>query len=127
MTYLRRNGPFVAEIIGGLLCARRDVTKDVSGGDGARFLSVTSSEPVFVLPVTEKPWFVIHGNGLYVQNAHDALAPLYSGDDASQLLDCITELLTTVENKRSLRGGIIKYVFAIAAAWLTGVLLGLTG
>ena len=127
MTFLRRNGPFVAEIIGGLLCARRDVTKDVSGGEGSRFLSVTSSEPIFVLPVTEKPWFVIHGDGLYVQNAHDALAPLYSGSDASQLLDCITDLLTTVENKRSLRGGIIKYVFAIAAAWLTGILLGLTG
>lgn len=127
MTYLRRNGPFVAEIIGGLLRARRDVTKDVSGGKDANFLSVTSSEPIFVLPVPEKPWFVMHGDGLYVQNAHDVLAPLYRGSDAAQLLDCITDLLTTAENKRRLRGGLIKYGYAIAAAWLTGILLGLTG
>ncbi|NWC63954.1 thioredoxin fold domain-containing protein [Cedecea sp. P7760] len=127
MNYLHRNGPFVAEIIGGLLRARRDVTKDVSGGEGAHFLSVSLSEPIFVLPVTEKPWFVMHGDGLYAQHAHDGLAPLYRGSDAAQLLDCITDLLTTVENKRSLRGGIIKYGYAIVAAWLTGVLLGLTG
>lgn len=127
MTISRREGPFVADITGGLLSARRETSEAGRGAGGAHFHTAAASEPLFILPVTECPWFVMHGDGLYAQNDRDALAPLYRGDDAAQLLRCITDLMTTVESKRSLHGGIRKYVFAVAAAYLTGVLLGLTG
>lgn len=122
MTVSRREGPFVAEITGDLLSARRYDTEDKNGVGGTHFLN-TISEPLFALPVAERPWFVVHGEGLYAQNAHDALAPLYRGDDAPLLLRCITDLLTTVESKR-LRSR--KCGYAASAVILAVVLLSLS-
>lgn len=124
MNFSRREGPFVAEITGDLLSARRYATQEDAGVNGTHFLSPAISDPLFVMPVTERPWFVMHGDGLYAQNSRDALAPLYRAEDAGQLLRCISELLTTVESKR-LRGRKrrkIGYAFVVACltgAWLT--------
>lgn len=124
MIISRREGPFAAEINGDLLSARRDTPEEGHGMNGAVFLTRAASEPLFVLPVSERPWFVMHGDGLYAQNARDALAPLYRGEDAGQLLRCISDLLTTVESKR-LRGrklrklGYALVVAGLTAAWLT--------
>jgi len=35
----------------------------------------------------------MHGDGVYAQNSRDALTPLYRGEDAQQLLVCVTEAL----------------------------------
>ena len=124
MIISRREGPFAAEINGDLLSARRETPEEGHGMNGAVFLTRAASEPLFVLPVSERPWFVMHGDGLYAQNARDALAPLYRGEDAGQLLRCISDLLTTVESKR-LRGrklrklGYALVVAGLTAAWLT--------
>lgn len=125
MTVSRREGPFVAEITGDLLSARRYVAED-DAVNGAVFLTRALSEPLFVLPVSERPWFVMHGDGLYAQNARDALAPLYRGGDAAQLLRCITDLLTTVESQRIRSRRYRKYAFAaacLAGVWLTAALI----
>ncbi|WP_052205932.1 thioredoxin fold domain-containing protein [Pantoea rodasii] len=124
MTISRREGPFVAEMNGDLLSARRETPEEGHGMNGAVFLTRAISAPLFALPLKERPWFVMHGDGLYAQNARDALAPLYRGDDAGLLLRCITDLLTTVESKR-LRGrklrksGYALVVAALTAGWLT--------
>lgn len=124
MNFSRREGLFVADITGDLLSVRRYATQDAARVNGTHFLSPAVSDPLFVMPVTERPWFVMHGDGLYAQNSRDALAPLYRGEDAGQLLRCISELLTTVESKR-LRGRKrrkIGYAFVVACltgAWLT--------
>lgn len=123
MNFTRREGPFVAEITGSLLSARRETPEEGYGRNGAHFLSATSSEPLFVLPVAKMPWFVMHGDGIYAQNSHDALAPLYRGSDAAQLLWCLTDLLTTVESKRIRRSKLSGYVFTSAVASLAGILL----
>lgn len=127
MTISRREGPFVAEINGDLLSARRYVAEDTAV-NGAAFLTRAVPAPLFALPLKKRPWFVMHGDGLYAQNARDALAPLYRGEDAGQLLCCITDLLTTVESKR-LRGrklrksGYALVVAALTAGWLTTVVM----
>lgn len=123
MNLSRREGPFVAEITGSVLSARRETPEEGYGRNGAHFLSATSSEPLFVLPVAKMPWFVMHGDGIYAQNSHDALAPLYRGSDAAQLLCCLTDLLTTVESKRIRRSKLRGYVFTSAVASLAGILL----
>ncbi|WP_324022344.1 thioredoxin fold domain-containing protein [Pantoea sp. JZ29] len=127
MTISRREGPFVADITGGVLSARRETSQAGRGQGGMHFHTAAASEPLFILPVTECPWVVMQSDGLYAQNAQHAPTALYRGDDAAQLLSCITNLMTTVESKRSLHGGIRKYAFAVAAAYLTGILLVLTG
>lgn len=127
MTISRREGPFVVDIAGGLISARRETSKAGRGEGETHFHTATASEPLFILPVTECPWVVMQSDGLYAQNAHCAPTSLYRGDDAAQLLSCMTNLMTTAEIKRSLRGGIRKYAFAVATAYLTGILLGLTG
>ncbi len=127
MTISRREGPFVADITGGLMSARRETSEAGRGEGGTHFHTATASEPLFILPVTECPWVVMQSDGLYAQNAHCAPTALYRGDDAAQLLSCMTNLMTTAESKRSRRGGIRIYAFAVAAAYLTGILLGLTG
>ncbi|QZY97789.1 thioredoxin fold domain-containing protein [Pantoea dispersa] len=128
MTISRREGPFVAEINGDLLSARRETPEEGHGMNGAVFLTRAVSAPLFALPLKERPWFVMHGDGLYAQNARDALAPLYRGDDSGQLLCCITDLLTIAESKR-LRGrklrkfGYALAVAALTAGWLTTVVM----
>ena len=91
--------------------------------DGAHFHTRAVSEALFILPLAEMPWFVMHGEGLYAQNARDALTPLYRGGDAAQLLRCITGLLATVEIKRlrSLRHR--KYGYVATALIVAGFLL----
>lgn len=128
MTISRREGPFVAEMNGDLLIARRETPEEGHGMNGAVFLTRAVSEPLFVLPLKERPWFVMHGDGLYAQNARDTLAPLYRGEDAGQLLCCITDLLTTVESKllrgRKLRKfGYALVVAVLTAGWLTTVVM----
>lgn len=123
MNFTRREGPFVAEIIGGLLSARRETPEEGYGRNGAHFSSAASSEPLFVLPVAKMPWFVVHSDGLYAQNAHDALTPLYRGEDAAQLLRCITDLLTTAESKISVRRILRDYGYGIASAFLAAMLV----
>ncbi|WP_324030852.1 thioredoxin fold domain-containing protein (plasmid) [Pantoea sp. JZ2] len=124
MTVSRREGPFVADITGGLLSARRETSEAGRGAGGAYFHTAAASEPLFILPVAEMPGFVMRGDGLYTQHARSALTALYRGDDAAQLLRCITDLMTTVEGKRSRRRGFIQFFFAVAVACLTGLLLG---
>lgn len=123
MNFTRREGPFVAEITGGLLSARRETPEEGYGRNGAHFYSAASSEPLFVLPVARMPWFVLHSDGIYAQNAHDALTPLYRGEDAAQLLRCITDLLTTVESKFSFRRIFRDEGYGSAAAILAGMLV----
>lgn len=128
MTVSRKDGLFVAEITGGLLSARRYMAEENDGVTDANFLSIAAPgrgvpTPIFILPVVERPWFVMHGDGLYAQNAHDALSPLYRGNDAAQLLRCITDLLTSVEKKRLRSLRYRKYGYAAAAVILTGILL----
>lgn len=121
MTTSRREGPFGAEITGDLLSVHRLQTDEKVGADSLTGRGLTM---LFVCSLQKKPWFVLHGDGLYAQNAQDGLAPLYRGDDAAQLLRCISDLLTTVESKR-LRGRKrrkIGYAFVVACltgAWLT--------
>lgn len=128
MTVSRKDGLFVVEITGGLLCARRYMAEENDGVTDANFLGIATPGrgapvPIFILPVVKRPWFVMHGDGLYAQNDHDALAPLYHGSDAAQLLSCITDLLTSVENKRLRSIKFRKYGYAAAAVILTGFLL----
>lgn len=103
MNISSKNGLFEARITGGLLTAHR------------------SPEPLFTCRLTPQPWFVIHSDGLYAQNAHDALTPLYRGDDAAALLICLTEALHSRENRlagrKKLTTGIAALTLAVAA-WL---------
>lgn len=106
MNFLRRKGLFKADITGGLLTASR------------------RHEPLFTCMLTALPWFVVHGDGLYAQNSHDALTPLYRGDDAPQLLTCITGALQAREARKK---GIRMFATGIAivalalAAWMSQV------
>ncbi|MEN4559513.1 conjugal transfer protein [Pantoea agglomerans] len=86
--------------------------------NGAHFHTRAASAPLFTLPLAGMPWFVMHGDGLYAQNAHDALAPLYRGEDAAQLLECITNALrnTSKRRRRRERGLLIAAVLLAASA-----------
>jgi TrbB protein len=83
ITISRKEGPFEAEITGGLLSVRRDF------------------QPIFTCRMNVQPWFVVHSDGLYAQNAHDALTPLYRGEDSSLLLTCLISVLRQNETRRS--------------------------
>lgn len=120
MTTSRREGPFGAEITGDLLSVHRFQTDEKVGADSLTGRGLTM---LFVCSLQKKPWFVLHGDGLYAQNAQDGLAPLYRGDDAAQLLRCISDLLTTTESKRIRSRRLTKYGCALAAFCLTGALL----
>lgn len=103
MTISYREGPFVADITGGLLCVRHD------------------HQPLFTCRLRAQPWFVVHSDGLYAQNAHDALTPLYRGADAAQLLACLTTALQACETRRAVRrrlGAGMTAVALAATAWL---------
>jgi len=91
-------GPFEAEITGDLLTAR------------------FFHNSLFTCRLQQLPWFVMHSDGLYAQNAHDALSPLYRGENAGQLLECLTLALSAVENRRM---GRIRLTF------VAGLLAGL--
>lgn len=103
MNFLRRKGLFEADITGGMLTASR------------------RHEPIFTCRLTALPWFVVHGDGLYAQNGHDALTPLYRGDDAPQLLTCLAGALQAREARkagiRRLATGIAIVVLALAV-WM---------
>lgn len=122
MSTTHREGPFVAEITGDLLSVRRCQTEEKWGVESGS-LTGNGISMLFFCSLRPMPWFVIHSDGLYAQNAHDALTPLYRGEDAGQLLHCITGLLTTVESKRIDRGQIRKLVFTATLACLAGILL----
>ncbi|HBH6890064.1 TPA: thioredoxin fold domain-containing protein [Serratia marcescens] len=122
MSITHREGPFVAEITGDLLSVRRCQTEEQWG---VEFVTPTGNgiSMLFFCSLRQMPWFVVHSDGLYAQNAHDALTPLYRGEDAGQLLNCITTLLTTVESKRIDRGQFRKLGFTATLACLAGILL----
>lgn len=83
ITISRKEGPFEADITGGLLSVRRDY------------------QPMFTCRISTQPWFVVHSDGLYAQNTHDALTPLYRGEDSPQLLMCLTGALRQNETRRT--------------------------
>lgn len=127
MNISRREGPFVADITGGLLTARRDTSAEGWGMSGAHVHVPAASGPLFILPVADRPWpwFVLHGDRLYSQSAHNGRVLLYRGENAAQLLHCLSGLLTTSENKR-LRGKKVRaYGCALVAGCLTGVWLAI--
>lgn len=118
MTIIRKEGLFVAEISEGLLSACRHTPEEGCGMNGAHFHTRAASAPLFTLPLAEIPWFVMHGEGLYAQNAHDALTPLYRGEDAAQLLECVTNALRSTSKRRRRwgRGALIAAVLLAASA-----------
>lgn len=122
MNFTHREGPFVARITGGLLSVHRCQVEEKWGVESG---SVTGNgiSMLFLCYLRQMPWFVVHSDGLYAQNAHDALTPLYRGEDAAQLLRCITDLLTTVESKFSFRRIIRDYGYGIASAFLAAMLV----
>lgn len=108
-------GPFVAEITGRLLAVRRcDIPE--SGFDKGSFLIKTATTALFTCSLRQIPWFVLHSDGLYAQNAHDTLTPLYRGCDAPQLLSCLTSALAKVEKRRSQRLWLTSGAAALAVA-----------
>lgn len=123
MNLSRREGPFVAEITGSLLSARRETGEAGWGSGGAEFHTDAASESLFILPVADMPGFVMHGDGLYVQHAHDALATVYRGGDAAQLLRCITGLLTDAELRGAKRRKFTDAGWTLAPYVLAGGLL----
>jgi TrbB protein len=126
MTVSRREGPFVAEITGGLLSTRRYQSCE-GWGKGGELFTGCAVDPIFICPIAKMPWFVMHGDGVYAQNAHDALTPLYRGEDAAQLLSCITVVLTehavTAEKERQLRRKILKWAPPCGVLLLSVMLL----
>ncbi|SFF38330.1 TrbB protein [Kosakonia radicincitans] len=120
MTVSRKEGPFVAEITGELLSVHRTPIEESVGAGSLTGHGVTM---LFTCSLRNMPWFVMHGDGLYAQNAHDALTPLYHGSDAAQLLGCLKRLLTSVESKRIRSRRNRKYGYAAAALFLAGILL----
>ncbi|XXN66765.1 thioredoxin fold domain-containing protein (plasmid) [Enterobacter ludwigii] len=101
MTISRREGLFEATLTGRLLAVKRyaQTQADTTGGMGA---TAWNPSPIFTCSLKNVPWLVMHSDGLYAQNAHDALTPLYRGEDAAQLLSCLTGLLTTAARRRRL-------------------------
>lgn len=95
MNISSNNGLFEAEVTAGLLSVRR------------------ANLPLFTCRTSAQPWFVVHSDGLYAQNAHDALTPLYRGEDAGELLRCITGVLTEhaseAEKKRTLKSQVMTW------------------
>lgn len=124
MNLSRREGPFVAKIIGDLLSVQRYQTEEKWGPESGS-LTGNGISMLFFCSLRQMPWFVVHSDGLYAQNAHDALTPLYRGEDAALLLRCINDLMTTVESKRlrSLRQR--KYSYVAAALIAAGFLLAI--
>lgn len=98
MITLRRNDLFAVEINHGLLIARR------------------SHQTLFSCALKPLPWLVVHSGGLYAHNAHDTQALLYRGDDAAQLLDCLTTALTGQKRVHSGRRRLAAVVAPIALA-----------
>lgn len=98
-----KEGAFEADISGGLLSVRRDY------------------HPVFTCRMNTQPWFVVHSDGLYAQNASDSLTPLYRGNDAPQLLACLNRVLRADAGRRTgyrLLGAGAIAVILMAAGWL---------
>ncbi|MEN4545935.1 thioredoxin fold domain-containing protein [Pantoea agglomerans] len=122
MKFTHREGPFVATITGGLLSVHRCQAEEKWGVESG---TVTGNgiSMLFLCYLRQMPWFVVHSDGLYAQNAHDALTPLYRGEDAAQLLRCITDLLTTVESKFSFRRIFRDEGYGIVAAILASMLV----
>lgn len=99
MTISRREGLFEATLTGQLLSVKRYALTE-AGSTGSGSSTVHAPSPLFMCSLTQVPWFVVHSDGLYAQNAHDTLTPLYRGEDAAQLLSCLTGLLTTAAGRR---------------------------
>lgn len=115
-------GPFVAEITGRLLAVRRCDITDTGFDNGSMFTKIAETA-LFTCSLRQVPWFVMHSDGLYAQNDHDALTPMYRGEDAQQLLSCLTVALKRAETQRSLRLRLTASVAGIAIA-LTVCLAG---
>lgn len=114
MTIIRKEGLFEAEISYGLLSTRRFIAEQ-GWGKGGEGHTNCASLPLFTFSVSQLPWFVVHSDGLYALNAHDALTPLYRGEDAWQLLECITNVFRSM-SKRRRRWGLGSVVAAVLLA-----------
>ncbi|PIF06928.1 TrbB protein [Candidatus Pantoea floridensis] len=118
MNFSRREGPFVAKINGNLLSVHRCQTEEKWGAESGT-LTGNGISTLFFCSLRQMPWFVVHSDGLYAQNAHDALTPLYRGEDAAQLLSCITGLVTTAAGKRRIWHAFGGCSLAVALGLLT--------
>lgn len=120
MTIIRKEGLFVAEISDGLLSARRFMTEQ-GWGKGGESHTNCATQLIFTFPVSQLPWFVVHSDGLYAQNAHDALTPLYRGEDATELLECITNVIRNMTKRRRCwkRNSLITAVLLAVSAALS--------
>lgn len=118
MTISRREGLFEATLTCRLLAVKRyaQTQADTTGGVGS---TVWNPSPIFTCSFRNMPWLVLHSDGLYAQNAHDALTPLYQGEDAAQLLSCLTGLLTTAARRRRLWRAAGGCAVAVALGILT--------
>lgn len=116
MTISRREGLFEATLTGQLLSVKRYALTE-AGSTGSGSSNVYAPFPLFMCSLTQVPWFVIHSDGLYAQNTHDTLTPLYRGEDAAQLLSCLTGLLTTAAGRRRLA--------QVASCCVVAIVLGL--
>ncbi|EOW6411090.1 MULTISPECIES: thioredoxin fold domain-containing protein [Cronobacter] len=117
MKISHKNGPFVVEINGGILSARQ--FQAAEGWDTGSELA--AEYPLFMFPLRQMPWFVIHSDGLYAQNAHDSLTPLYRGQDAKRLLTCLERAICTHEWRKSFLRK-LAIAFISAALFITGYL-----
>ncbi len=123
MTISRREGLFEATLTGQLLSVKRYALTE-AGSTGSGSSTVYAPSPLFMCSLNQMPWFVVHSDGLYAQNAHDALTPLYRGEDAAQLLSCLTGLLTAAAGRRRLAQVASGCVVALALgllAWFAHV------
>ncbi|MBU9819646.1 thioredoxin fold domain-containing protein [Rahnella sp. BCC 1045] len=103
MNITHKEGQFVAEITGSLLTVRH------------------ARRSVFTCRLRPFPWFVVRSDGLYV---HNALTPLYRGEDADTLLTCLTGVLAGTEKRRAARRWLTGGVAAVAlasVAWVSGL------
>ncbi|HEY2453901.1 MAG TPA: thioredoxin fold domain-containing protein [Scandinavium sp.] len=101
MTYSHTEGPFEAEIAGKLLSVRRNY------------------QPLFTCRIKAQPWFVMRNDALYAQKFIDMPASLYQGEDAGQLLACLTGVLRKREGRIS-DCRLLGFGFVVAVLMITG-------
>lgn len=101
ITYSHNEGPFEAEIAGELLSVRRNY------------------QPLFTCRIKAQPWFVMHNDGLYAQKFIDMPASLYQGEDAGQLLACLTGVLRKREGRIS-DYRLLGFGFVVAVLMIIG-------
>lgn len=90
-----KKGPFEVRVTGNLLTATHGLT------------------PIFTCSLNAHLCFVVHGNELFEQNAHNALTPFYRGNDATLLLECLNDALIKRENNPPMIRGLIAVIAVV--------------